>query len=1535
MSGWFNRIGDVATTVVTNAGKFGGEVLGAATAPARFAWDVATAPWNDNEQYNGFINTFKYAGAGATERVIKPLASAGGAIMKVPGVAGVVERITQVNRDYIREPLTTFELVSGDLKSGRTQFEEVFDPRTWAKGYEAAQDISFGQATVYNLRSAYDPKFNIYDPREREAAFKKSGWGKWISGGLDLGIQFFGDITLAGGKFAKVLKASELGVGALKNADTVAKAAEDITKAQGGEINRFTKVIDDFTNNDSTYALNHPMVKSSNNPGLLAHLLGDSVDKDETALILRSALGDPVAMDELTLQRTYITDALKTARGDISAVDEWRLFSAPDGSGMIPFLNEDAAVIQAARDNYASLAASDKYFSNLMELGKGGGTLKRTTGYIGQGVEDFIAKGRATKYYDRKVGNPRVEIFQPTPFHRLYQKISWSAQERPGGIVDFNDADSYREIVANVNDLNKVLKLDGTESKRLLDTYIAAATPEARSVATINLESYAIRKLAEKYDIDEKIAEELYNNYSRARTSALKSIKDNGFMVDIDESIIKVPQFESQTADFLPIMDFRLMDSLLKQNASVLRKITAGSRHSIIHYADLFQDAFKAGALLRLGYTMRNGLDSQLRIAASVGAMTTLRHVGPGVKNLVNNTLAVPSRIVDRYAPKFEGMTLREVQQKSRGVINELSKLKKEISEVETSLSLRPDDLDLTGKLNTLKLLQDEKRAVYDKFADVLNAYKGAKPKERIGRGTFKLTGSDGQVYELNDAFGGPLGEMFRRIASSGNAFERLVDSNTDMYLRKLSSKGIGRIKPTDPGYFEQWAQTLRQQFGNSAVASRIAAGESLEDITEWLISSPKGRDLRVRLGLGADEAAEYVTKASGFLDQYLPIQSGLRGKIKDVTAEDLRAAFKDPTELPIIHGHVLEENLLNVAKKSAKDFVNTAFKFLGTLPEDAWARNPLYIELYRREARRRLDIMTGLKKEKLTLDEQAELMAASHKIAIREMKGILFNIERKSNLAMLFKYLSPFFSAQENAVKTWLKLAAANPAIVNRGYQVWQAPNRAGLVTDFEGNEIPPGQTTGNDIIWVSLPKGITNLPGLQSLTEMGIPKQSLDVIFGGGLDVLYNKGSQTVFSDIFPVGPYVAIPASEIVKMKPSLEDSLKFVLPFGAYEAAWQGVTPAWLQRAITAQSGMDDPQFASTWQLIYNTEQTRAKRNGLPPVPKEKIDKMTKQYWNMRTVANLVMPFAPRFDTPYKFYLDKAREYRRLYGLEADARFLDDFPDFFAFTTRLSSNPTNIQSSQYAVERINKYPGLVSTLSEIEPRLIGTIANNFENYEFSQAAYTYLKGKRIAPGSSQKFLSTVDPVDALKKTEAEKGWIIYNRVMDGIDNELQARGLPSTQSKGAEDLAEIKKMVITKLARKTDEDGNPIRNPKTGQYEQTAWFDDYLDSDGSKTNRVVVGLSQIVSNDKFMKENGSNPTWKSVAAYLEIRQKIAAELSVREVKSIDAKKNQDLRLIYDLVVNKLKNDDKMGFSYLYDRFLSQDLVFDKYLTPGVTQ
>jgi hypothetical protein len=1555
----WNRIGDVASTVgktatstVGNLGKWAGEIAGGVGSTARVAWDFGTAPWNDADEYNGFIQSFKTAVEPEKKDIIKPLASAAGAIMKVPGVQPALERISYINQEYIREPLTTFALAEAEIKKKTLEgtaplLPELlyFDPNLWKKAYKGAQDVSIGQAIVGAGRSSYDPKFNIYDPAQRDAAFKKSAWGKGLSGGTDLVAQFFGDVTLAAGKVAKVTKASALGVGKLTNANVVAKAAEDITKAQYGVNNRFTKVLDDFTKNDSTYALSHPMVKSSSNPGLLAHLLGDSVDRDETALILRSALADPVAMDELRLQRAYITDALEAARGDLDAVTEFKLFAAPDESGMLPFLNDNPAVIKQAQDNYTSLIASDKYFAKLMQVGEGGGSLTRTTGKGLQQAEDFVAKSRAVKFYDKKVGSAKIDVYQPTPFHRLYQKVSWLAGERPAGLVDFNDADSYREVIATLDRLGpsdaiagtpskfrRIGVLDQEQSNGLLNSYIAAATPEQRFIAVQNLEGTALRAIANKHGVSEEAANKLYNDYKAARTSALKSMQDRGFMVDLDGSIIKVQQLESQSANYLPLMDFDLMDRLLKRNVSTINAFVGRRKDELFNYADILQDAFKAGALLRLGYTQRNAIDSQLRILAAVGAMVSLRHLGPGVKNIVNNTVRTPARLVDKYVPIDSGMTFAGVQKANISLIRELEELKGKIGAAETKLSLKPDDIDLMGEVNTLKLLQEEKLAVYENYTNALNKSKKAKPKDRIGTGSFKVTTSDGQTYILDDAFGGPLGDMFRRIASSANSFERMVDSNTDMYTRNLASKGIGAVRPTDPAYFEQWAQTLRQQFGNSAVVKKLVRGETIDDIAKWLKTSPEGRDLRSRLTIPSNEATEYVTRISDYFDTYLPVSSNLRAKLSDITPEDLRSTFKDPTDLPIIHGHLLEETFFNKSDNVVKRAINGAFKLLATLPEDTLARNPLYVYFYREEARRRLDIVAGLKGDRISLEDQQKIMSMAQKSALREMKGVLFNIERRTNLAMAMKYINPFFSAQENSYKTWMKFAVANPAIVNRGYMVWQAPNRAGLVTDQEGNEVPAGQTSGNDIMWFSLPKGIRQaFPGVESLSKIGVPKASLDIIFQGGMDALYNKGNPNMFSDIFPTGPYVAVPVAEITKNQPDIRETLSWLFPYGYPKDAASGFLPAWVQKAQTRFAGQDDPQFGNTYQLIYNTEKMRAERNGRPVPSPEKLLKMTKDYWNLRIAANLVMPFAPRFDSPYKFYLDKSREYKRIYGLDADSKFFDDFPEFFSFSSSLSKNPTSVQSSIAATKNIEKYEGLIGELVKIEPKLVGLIVNDPSGYEFSQSAYEYLYKKRVSADAPDRFLSSQSPAEAQKKTDAEKGWIQYNKFMDLIDNEMAARGLTSIQQKGAEDLAIIKSAFINKLAVQTDPEGKPIFNKKTGEYERTAWYDDYLDSDGSKTNRIIAGLGKALTDPEFVKNNRNSTTWKSINQYLEFRKLVAGELLTRDAKSIEAKSNSDLKIIYDGVVNKLKQDDKLGFSYVYDRFLSQDLVVDKQLTP----
>jgi hypothetical protein len=256
---------------------------------------------------------------------------------------------------------------------------------------------------------------------------------------------------------------------------------------------------------------------------------------------------------------------------------------------------------------------------------------------------------------------------------------------------------------------------------------------------------------------------------------------------------------------------------------------------------------------------------------------------------------------------------------------------------------------------------------------------------------------------------------------------------------------------------------------------------------------------------------------------------------------------------------------------------------------------------------------------------------------------------------------------------------------------------------------------------------------------------------------------------------------------------------------------------------------------------------------------------------------------------------------------------------------------VQSSIAATKNIEKYGKLINEVVNIDPKLVGLIVNNPSGYEFSQSAYDYLYKKRVSADAPDRFLSSQSPAEAQRKTDAEKGWIQYNKFADLLDTELANRGLTSIQQTGAQDLAIIKSAFINKLAVQTDAEGKPVFNKKTGEYERTAWYDDYLDSDGSKTNRIIAGLGKILDDPEFVKNNRNNTTWKSIDKYLEFRKLLAKELLNREARSIEAKSNADLKIIFDGVVNKLKKDDKLGFAYVYDRFLSQDLVIDKQLTP----
>jgi len=82
-----------------------------------------------------------------------------------------------------------------------------------------------------------------------------------------------------------------------------------------------------------------------------------------------------------------------------------------------------------------------------------------------------------------------------------------------------------------------------------------------------------------------------------------------------------------------------------------------------------------------------------------------------------------------------------------------------------------------------------------------------------------------------------------------------------------------------------------------------------------------------------------------------------------------------------------------------------------------------------------------------------------SREFALREVHRTLFDISSKSSAAHTLRFISPFFSAWQEALTSWLGIASESPQVLARAGLLWNAPNRAGIVYDNEtGEKVPPG---------------------------------------------------------------------------------------------------------------------------------------------------------------------------------------------------------------------------------------------------------------------------------------------------------------------------------------------------------------------------------------------------------------------------------------------------------------------------------------------
>jgi len=1538
MSIW-NRIGDLAK----GTRDWGLDValsLPAISVP-KFAWDIATAPWNDREEYNGVLSTFKQASIDLGKNTLRP-------------IGGVLAAVEVTNRNLLREPLSAVTLFAQN--KGNESISE-----SWKKAWEARNEISFGQALTSQFGQALsflpddltptfmDSDFDIYDDKQREAAFNDSLMGKGISGTIDTITQFAADVSIVGGKFVATARAAD----SAKDAIVALREVRSGIPTTNPLAKKYDLLADDFAKNDIAWAQNHPWVKGSNNQATVSYLLGTTATKEEAINTMLAVMGDKSGVDILdTLNRPDIAAPLRIANGELSMSDYKVLLNeeakliTDTTDDMLQFALRSPEEIQADRDFISAWAKHDRYVDTLLGIAEEPAMVEGVS-KIGQATGKFLATARSVPYHSNAVADAKVTMYQPTPFHKLYYKVTWGQRERPSGVINLNEGDSIREVTAVTDRLIQLSKVmpknpaafitkaqEGTftnvDAISYVERYAAASTPEARARVINELEQTGYRIIAAKHGLTAQDAEDLFNYHTQLRAGKLRESKEEGFMWDHElNQMIKVPLFESQTANFLPIADFDTIDAVIKQNNSALRAV-AGSVHDKIA---LTSDLWKAAVLLRLGYPIRNAVDSQLRIWATVGAMASLRHAGEGLRDLVDNTRAMKKRMVDNYnAP---GATdYKKVKGELQLTGAEIARLTKEVETLDARLILEPDNADVIGELVVKRKALETANAVYDSNNATLTKLEQAKVasrKKRIGEKDIDLAstvdGVDGKKYTVYGAFGGPNGGLFRELNSSQQTFYSLMEDYSTIYGANVASKGRGAVRPGDVNYYQEWTNAINETFANAVVPRGLMAGKSVDEVAKELAEN---KELRARLGIARADSLEYVVTAQKFLDNYIPDGYGIREKIMSalpgeeagkVTEDFLRNAVRDPQALPIVHGHLLEANMNLKPRAISRQITSSLFKYLAQIPEDNWARHPLFIDLYEKSLQKRLETAEFLKGGTFSREEFADLQykltAGARADALKGVKDVLYNVERRSNAAHMLRFVSPFFSAQENAVKTWFGIAMDKPQILNRANIVWNAPNRAGLITDENGDPVgTDNPLSPNDTMWLPVPKGLKKLPvigeGLSSLDQIGISKRSLDVIFQG------NPFGVSV-------GPFAAIPVANVLKLKPELAEVVSFAFPYGP-DASLNQFLPTWMRNGIKAVQGLNNDDYAKTYQLIWLTEQQKAQEAGTPYLTDSQIKKKTDAFYKMRVAANLILPFAPQFESPYRFYMDKWREYSRTYGLGADAKFLADYPEYFEFATSLSKNPTGSQATMDDVQNAKRYTDLIADVSGDNMKLVGLITQGSNAAKYNPTAYWWQSETSISPGTPEKFRGKQDPKEAQQQNASREGWAKYRRAMAIIDAHLEKRGLTSLTQNGAEDLLAAKQSVIQSLASDID----PVSGQPTGV--ASAWYQDYKDIDGTKTTKTVAGFKKILANDKFMADNGDDPTWKSLALYMKVRDSIATTLRGRPSKNIDAKENADIRIVLDYYVNQLKAGD-LEFANIYDRFLSQDIIYDKYLGSGL--
>ena len=812
--------------------------------------------------------------------------------------------------------------------------------------------------------------------------------------------------------------------------------------------------------------------------------------------------------------------------------------------------------------------------------------------------------------------------------------------------------------------------------------------------------------------------------------------------------------------------------------------------------------------------------------------------------------------------------------------------------------------------------------------------------KQRTGYGYNEMT-INGVKYTVPNTFQDATWFMGR--TSAEDTWNAQIGSQEMAFSTGMGARTVSILKPNDPKYFEGWSNILNLHFRDpetgimDPLVRRILDGETDQDILNWFTRTKDGRlyandtytTPRQAYGLTAirggeldEDLLEKINITRGAVKLYIPdeqtalfLSTATPGN-KPLSGAELQNYLRErfgvnPENLPDING------LLVTSSKEFRDqerlidtFNRRVMRFLGSLPEDVFARHPLAVSNYNRQVKTNIQNIADAKgTDKLTAEEINSAIRGAREDSRRVVEQTLFTIVRRSRASssQIMQLMFPFFAAYENTVKRWSGIVAENPQAVTTAARTIAQVVNGQTVVDQEGNRITDakdlaGGKYANLVVQVpqgfidSLPKDWQEIAN-NAFKSVNIPLSSLDVITQGQPG---NPG----------FGPYAVLPAYLILRARPELEEAFKPLFPAGLPQSASSLFTPAAFRRLSTMWT--QDALYVRTFNqmLRYETYNYNAGSRTDEPTLDEITDK-TNKFFLLRALGSISLPFAvsPEMD----FYQQTFRQFLNQYGPgEAEAKFLEMYPDYFEATVSLSKSPGSLESNMDTVRNLKKFRGLMAEAeSSDNPELIGFLANDFDGqYTFSQAAYQWQYRQGAYPGSKNTYRQNRAPEELLRDADIKRGWTQFNSLMGQINTYKIQNGIVADSDPRMDIINGAKQLWVRSQAE-----------------ENFDWYSEYISPDRGKYERRALVLKKALSDKAWMAQNGDRSVVKAMSVYLDLRDQMASVLKQRDraggSQTLSAKSNADLTYVFEQVRQQLIAESP-EFEQFLNRYFINDTV-----------